>query len=114
MQTPLATNHMLPTLCNQPYATNLTLCNNHMIPIKFSFYHRYSTFLNFPFDFAQNYATALCYQPYTTTLSIQLMHVTSFMQKSLWNKPHATNLMNRLYYQTLNNINKFLHNHVRH
>ena len=42
------------------------------------------------------------------------MHVTSFMQKSLWNKPHATNLMNRLYYQTLNNINKFLHNHVRH
>ena len=23
MQTPLATNHMLPTLCNQPCATNL-------------------------------------------------------------------------------------------
>ena len=23
MQTPLATNHMLPTLCNQPYAIDL-------------------------------------------------------------------------------------------
>ena len=88
MQTPLATNHMLPTLCNKPYLMQQPYDTDKIFIISSKF-----NLPNFPFDFAQNYATALCYQPYTTTLSIQLMHVTSFMQKSLWNKPHANKLM---------------------
>ena len=48
------------------------------------------------------------------TYACNQLYAKILMEQTSCKQTHATNLMNRLYFQTLNNINKFLHNHVRH